>query len=115
PSSRLRSEVGSRGRILRLLRVRAQRVDRALVALRPRLTNAPAVQHETPCRLHPVLAREDRAQVHLRRVLLLGPASDLETEPVRHAVDVAVDGDRGDAEGVPKDDRCRLATDTVEA
>jgi hypothetical protein len=39
----------------------------------------------------------------------------VEAKPLGHPSDVAVDGDRGDSKGGSEDDRCRLATDAMEA
>jgi hypothetical protein len=69
------------------------------------------VEDETPRRLDPLLSREEAAQILLDDLRVAGPG---EAEPAGHARHVPIDGHRRDAEGVPEDDRCRLATDAPE-
>src|SRR6266850_1135369 len=104
--------VGSqpRGQRLRLLRVRAEVDDRTDRTERSRSADATAVQNEGPRHFYPVLLRIDRPQARFDV-----RTRAMEAEALGHSSHVAVDGHRGDAKGSSKDDRCRLATDAMEA
>src|SRR5438067_959904 len=98
-----------RGQRLRLLRVRAQVDDRTDRAERSRPADAATVQNEAPRHLDPVLLRVDRPKARLD----VGTGA-VDAQALGDALDVAVDRHCGYPKRRSKDDRCRLATDSVE-
>ena len=67
------------------------------------------MKNEAPRRFDPVLFRIDRPEARLD----VG-ARSVEPKPLRDAGDVAVDRHRGDSKGRSEDDRCRLATNSMQ-
>src|SRR2546430_3806384 len=104
--------VGSRRRrqCLRLLRIRAEVDDRTDRAEWSRPAHAATVENEAPRHPDPVLLRVDRPETRLDV-----RARAVESKPLGDASHMAVDGHRRYPKGRSKDDRCRLATDSMKA